>query len=53
MKTLVELSRYILPVIRKGFVGIGNGTISNACVKVNMKSVNVDEKCVAKVDLDN
>ena len=52
MKVLVELSRYILPVIRKGFVGIGNGTTSNAFVKVNMKSVNVDEKHVAKVDLD-
>ena len=28
MKALVQLSRNLLPVIRKGFVGIGNGSIN-------------------------
>ena len=52
MKVLVELSRHLLPVIRKGFVGIGNGTTSNAFVKVNMQAVTTDEKHVATIDLD-
>ena len=29
MKVLIELSRFLLPVVQKGFVGIGNGTTSN------------------------
>lgn len=52
MKVLVELSRKILPVIRKGFVGIGNGTTSNAFVAGNMKAVSVDEKHVATIDFE-
>ena len=52
MKALVSLSRKIIPVIRKGFVGIGNGTTSNAFVARNMGAVNVDEKHVGTVDLD-
>ena len=30
MKALVQLSRQLLPVIRKGFVGIGKGSAANA-----------------------
>ena len=47
MKALVQLSRQLLPVIRKGFAGIGKGSAANAFVKVNMSRVSVDE-----VDLD-
>ena len=39
MKVLVQLSRSLLPVIRKGFVGIGKGTTSNAFVASNQKAV--------------
>ena len=42
MKVLVQLSRRLIPVIRKGFVGMGNGTTSNAFVKVNQAAVEVD-----------
>ena len=52
MKALVQLSRQLLPVIRKGFAGIGKGSAANAFVKVNMSRVSVDEKNVATVDLD-
>ena len=52
MKALVQLSRQLLPVIRKGFAGIGKGSAVNAFVKVNMSRVSVDEKNVATVDLD-
>ena len=48
MKVLIELARFLLPVVQKGFVGIGNGTTSNAFVAKNMKAVDVDEKHVAK-----
>ena len=34
MKALVQLSRQLLPVIRKGFAGIGKGSAANAFVKV-------------------
>ena len=47
MKVLVQLSRQLLPVIRKGFAGIGKGSAA-----VNMSRVSVDEKNVATVDLD-
>ena len=36
MKVLIELSRFLLPVVQKGFVGIGNGTTSNAFVAKNI-----------------
>lgn len=52
MKVLVQLSRRLIPVIRKGFVGIGNGTTSNAFVKVNQAAVEVDEKHVATIVFD-
>lgn len=50
MKVLVQLSRRLLPVIRKGFAGIGRGSTSNAFVARNMKAVQVDEKYVATLD---
>ena len=52
MKALVQLSRQLLPVIRKGFAGIGRGSAANAFVKVNMSRVSVDEANVATVDLE-
>ena len=52
MKVLVQLLRKMLPVIRKGFVGVGNGTTSNAFVAINMRAVTVDEKHVATVNFD-
>ena len=52
MKVLIELSRFLLPVVQKGFVGIGNGTTSNAFVAKNMKAVDVDEKHVATIVFD-
>ena len=52
MKVLIELSRFLLPVVQKGFVEIGNGTTSNAFVAKNMKAVDVDEKHVATIDYE-
>ena len=52
MKVLVQLSRRLIPVIRKGFVGMGNGTTSNAFVKANQVAVEVDEKHVATIDYE-
>ena len=52
MQVLIELSRFLLPVVQKGFVGIGNGTTSNAFVAKNMKSVDVDEMHTATVDYE-
>ncbi len=52
MKVLVQLLRKLLPVIRKGFVGVGNGNTSNAFVAMNMQAVTVDEKHVATVNFD-
>ena len=52
MKVLVQLSRRLIPVIRKGFVGMGNGTTSNAFVKANQAAVEVDEKHVATIDYE-
>ena len=50
MKALGELSRKWLPVIRKGFVGVGNGTTSNAFVSMNMEAVTVDENYTPTID---
>ena len=47
MKTLVQLSRQLLPVIRKGFGGIGKGSAVNAFTSLNMSRVSVDENNVA------
>ena len=52
MKAVVQLSRSLLPIIRKGFAGVGNGTTSNAFVARNMKAVTVDEKNVGTIDFD-
>ena len=52
MKVLVQLSRQLLPVIRKGFVGIGKGSAANAFTSLNMSRVSVDERNVATVDFD-
>lgn len=52
MKVLIQLSRKLLPVIRKGFVGIGKGTTSNAFVSLNQATVEVDEKHVATVSFE-
>ena len=52
MMTLVQLSRSLLPVVQKGFVGIGNGTTSNAFVAKNMKAITVDEKYAVTVDFE-
>lgn len=52
MKALVELGRQLLPVIRKGFAGIGNGTTSNAFVATNMGAVTVDDKNGVTVDFN-
>ena len=41
MKVLVQLSRSLLPVIQKGFVGIGKGSTSNAFVAENMGAIEV------------
>lgn len=49
MKVLVQLSRRLIPVIRKGFVGMGNGTTSNAFIKANQAAVKVDEKHMADI----
>ncbi len=50
MKALIELSRWLLPVVQKGFRGIGSGTTSNAFVSLNMGCVSVDEDYAVTVD---
>ncbi len=50
MKALIELSRWLLPVVQKGFRGIGNGTTSNAFVSLNMGCVSVGEDYTVTVD---
>ena len=52
MKALVQLAQSFLPVIRKGFVGVGNGSTSNAFVSMNMRAVTVDEKNLATIDFE-
>ena len=42
MKVLIELSRFLLPVVQKGFVGIGNGTTSNAFVEKHVATVDYE-----------
>ena len=39
---LSQEGRRMLPVIRKGFVGVGKGSTSNAFVQLNMDAVEVD-----------
>lgn len=52
MKMLVQLSRQLLPVIQKGFVGVGNGSTSNAFVAKNMDAIVVDKNYEATIDFD-
>lgn len=56
MKTLIELSRRMLPVVRIGFRGASNMSSSNAFVSSNMKAVKVeideDEHYVGTVDFE-
>lgn len=50
VKVLGKLGRRLLPVVRKGFVGVGDGTTSNAFMSENMAAVDVTEEHVATVD---
>ena len=50
MKALIELSRRLLPVIRKGFIGIGSGTTSNAFVSLNLGATSADESYMVTID---
>ena len=43
VRLLGRFARRILPVIRKGFAGVGKGTAYNAFMAANMKQVTVDE----------
>ena len=52
MKAIVSIARKLLPVIRKGFVGVGRGTTSNAFTSLNMSRIEVDEKYSATVDFE-
>lgn len=52
MKTLVQLAHQLLPVIRKGFIGVGKGSSSNAFTSLNMANVLVDEKYVATMNFE-
>ena len=43
VRLLGRFARRILPVIRKGFAGVGKGTAYNAFMAAYMKQVKVDE----------
>ena len=47
---LSQEGRRMLPVIRKGFVGVGKGSTSNAFVQLNMDAVEVDGDYNATID---
>lgn len=50
MKTLMQFGRRILPVVRKGFAGVGRGTAFNAFVALNMDKVSFGAGSVATID---
>ena len=50
MKTLVQFGMRILPVVRKGFAGVGRGTAFNAFVALNMDKVSFGAGSVATID---
>ena len=52
MKALVGIARKMLPVIRKGFTGVGRGNTSNAFVALNMGAIEVDENYVATMNFE-
>ncbi len=50
VRLLGKFARRILPIIRKGFAGVGNGTAYNAFVAANMEQVTVDEDMAGSID---
>ena len=52
MKAIVSIARKLLPVIRKGFVGVGRGTTSTAFTSLNISLVEVDEQYNTTVDFE-
>ena len=50
MKALAQFGRRILPVIRKGFVNVRQGTAYNAFIALNMDNVTVDAGLKATID---
>ena len=52
IRELGSLAKRLTPVIRKGFVGVGTGTTSNAFISLNMGAVEVTAEHVATVDFD-
>ena len=50
VRVLGKLGRRLLPAVRKGFVGVGDGTTSNAFMSENMGAVEVTADHVATVD---
>lgn len=52
IRELGSLAKRLLPVIRKGFVGVGDSTTSNAFFKMNLGAVDVTEEHVATADFD-
>lgn len=50
VRLLGQIGRRLLAVIRRGFVGVGNGTTSNAFVSINMQKVTVDADMKATLD---
>ena len=52
IRELGGLGKRLVPVIRKGFVGVGGSTTSNAFVKMNLGAVDVTAEHVATVDFD-
>lgn len=53
MAALTAVIRRTLPVIRKGFAGVGKGSPSNAFTSVNMAAVLVDENYAATIDYEH
>ena len=53
MKALTAIVRRALPVIRKGFAGIGKGSPSNAFTTANMGAIVVDEKYNTTIDYEH
>lgn len=52
VRLLGRFARRILPVIRKGFAGVGKGTAYNAFMAANMKQVTVDEDMTGSIDFE-
>lgn len=52
IKELGSLAKRLLPVIRKGFAGVGDGTVLSAFMQANLDKVEVTGEHVATVDFD-